>query len=258
MELSGTITLDSSSFLMNSETNSSDSFYVERVSISSGSNNITRIFNNAHVINLTLIGEYKIIINSTGPVILPRMGSQHNYFSIQIPAGFNMSMMLSPQRVSSTEILVNNHSAINAIQVSNGSTIKFYGIRADSSMDKPVSVLLKSPLITVNGETSFGTANFHFIGYPKPGVPLDINGHLQAKLDFVDNYIQPLLDGTRTQFVTYLQSLTIDGRIAQNQMNLEYWLPGDISSRPIQLINILLSNSNIILLLSIGSSKSLW
>jgi len=253
VELSGNITLDSSSFLMNSDTNSSDSFNVERISISSRNNNLTSIFNNVHVIHLTLIGEYKIIINSTGPVTLPRMGSQHNYFSIPIPAGFNMSVMLSPQRVSSTEILVNNHSAINAIQVSNGSTIKFYGIRPDSSMDKPVSVLLKNPLITVNGETSFGTPNFYFLEYPKPGDPLDINGHLQAKLDFVDNYIQPLLDGTRTQFVTYLQSLTIDGRIAQNQMNLEYWLPGGISSRPIQFIVILLSGSNIILLLSIAA-----
>ncbi len=68
MELSGNVTLDSSSFFMDSQTNSLDSFYVERVSISSGSNNLTSIFNNAHVIHLTLIGEYKIIINSTGPV----------------------------------------------------------------------------------------------------------------------------------------------------------------------------------------------
>ncbi len=122
-------------------------------------------------------------------------------------------------------------------------------------MDKPVSVLLKSPLITINGDTIFGTTNF--LGDSKPGVPLDINGHLQAKLDFVDNYIQPLLDGTRTQFVTYLQSLTIDGGIAQNQMNLEHWLPGDLSSRPIQLTNILLSSSNIILLLSLAAADSI-
>lgn len=250
VKISGNITLDSSSFLMGSETNASNSFYAKRVSIS-GSNNLHSTFNNVQVRQLILTGEYNIIINSTGPMVLPRMGSQHNYFSIPIPAGFNMSVMLFPRRVSSAEIVVNNNSAINVIKVNEASTIKFYEIGVDSSLDKPVSVLLKRPQIMINGNTSFG------FRYSKSVVPFDIIGHLKAKLDFVDHYIQHLRPGPTTQFMTYLQSLTIDGRIAQNEMNLN--LPGDISSRAkalnlaIPIINVLLSRSNIILLLSLAA-----
>ena len=85
-------------------------------------------------------------------------------------------------------------------------------------------------------------------------VPLDLQGHLEAKFDLVDNFYR---NATRSTYVTYLQSLAMDGSFKEDKDQVK--LPGDIyfkakeTGQDIPLKKILTSSSNIITLIIIIS-----
>src|SRR5262249_53371515 len=130
---------------------------------------------------------------------------------------------------SSAEVVTLNHRSINIIKVSNNSQINFYNMSAVPISSKPILFLLKSPEITVNGNTSFNTDKYLNSTLDQLGdsIPRQIDGQLKVKLGFVDHYPQPYEKGISTRYLTYLQSMASVARIHQPIEIIN--LPGDIS-----------------------------
>jgi hypothetical protein len=69
---------------------------------------------------------------------------------------------------------------------------------------------MKSSEIKLNGHIGFNNSNFdsYFINID---IPLDGEGELNARFNFVDNYEQHNVDmSSKLQSLTYLQSITVD------------------------------------------------
>jgi hypothetical protein len=255
LKISGNLTVNSSSFLMSDDGNNSQNIYAERIVISNKSNNQSHIFNNVTIKDLKLMGQYKVTVNSRGTSILPSKDSQHEYIGITIPTKFNITVNIYPNRSSSGEIVTVNSLSVNPIHINNDSIINFYNISTDPSQ-KSVPVLMKSPEIKLNGHVGFNNSNFdqYFIN---TDIPLDGEGELNAKINFVDNYEQRNVNtSSKLQYLTYLQSITIDEGINRGKVTLN--LPGDISEHlkkygpRIPLREALFSGSNAMLLISVA------
>ena len=162
--------------------------YSDRVLISSKSNNQSRIFDNVTIKDLKLTGRYGITINSTGTLALPSNDSQGGYISVSIPAKSNITVNLYPDRTSSAQIVSLNSCSANTIKVGNNSTINFYKISTATS-EKSIPVLLKSPEVKVVGRIVFNQSNFD-PNFTNTYIPLDEEGRLETKINFVDNYKQ--------------------------------------------------------------------
>lgn len=93
----------------------------------------------------------------------------------------------------------------------------------------PIWVLLKSPEIIVNGNTSFNTDKYLNSTLDQLGIsiPRQVDGQLKVKLGFVDHYPQPYESGKTTRYLTYLQSMASEERTQQPKEIIN--LPGDIS-----------------------------
>ena len=111
---------------------------------------------------------------------------------------------------------------------------------------------MKYPSIKLNGNATFKGANFYG-GLPTKNPALDVVGHVKANIDFVDHYKDAYGNGTRSQYVTYLKSIVIDGKTKEDA-GLK--LPGDIPSSAkerglsIPLYSILGSSNNILILIA--------
>ena len=147
-----------------------------------------------------------------------------------------------------------NGSSVNTIKVDNDSTINFYNISGAASQ-KSIPVLLKSPEVKVIGHIGFNQSNFdpYFVNNE---IPLDKEGQLETKVNFVDNYKQFYENGTtKIQYITYLQSINIEPGINWGDIMLN--LPGDISHHAkrfgpqIPLKEALFSSTGLILMISI-------
>jgi hypothetical protein len=118
-----------------------------------------------------------------------------------------------------------------------------------------VPVLVKSPLIQVNGNASFKTIyprniNINQAKTVSSGSPAEVeerlneakpfasggsvevvNGKLIAKFDHVDHYNdkEPYRNGTRTQYVSYLKWISSDETVNPSQGKLQIKLPADTS-----------------------------
>jgi hypothetical protein len=255
-KMSGKISLNSSSLLMFADKNEDNSheIYSDRILISNKSNNQSRIFDNVTIKDLKLMGRYDITINSTGTLALPSKDSEGEYIGVSIPAKSNMTVNLYPDRSNSAQIVTLNSSSANTIKVDNNSTIKFYKISTAGSQ-KSIPVLLKSPEVKVIGRIGFNQSNFDPY-FSNNDIPLDEEGRLETKINFVDTYKQLYDNGTtKIQSITYLQSINVDPGIKSGDITLN--LPGDISHHAkrfgpqIPLKEALLSSTNLILIVSI-------
>ena len=255
-EMSGKIGINSSSLLMSNDINddSSHEIYSDHILISNNSNNQSRVFDNVTLKDLKLIGRYDVTINSTGTLTLPSKDSQREYIGISIPAKSNMTVNLYPDGRNSGQIVTLNGSSVNTIKVDNNSTINFYNISGAASQ-KSIPVLLKSPEIKVIGHIGFNQSNFdpYFVNNE---IPLDQEGRLETKVNFVDDYKQFYENGTtKIQYITYLQSINVEPGINWGDITLN--LPGDISHHAkrfgpqIPLKEALFSSANLILMISI-------
>lgn len=251
MKISGMVTLNSSSLLLNEGI---DTFPINasRIIIFEKDSNLPIIYNNASIKDLKLIGDYQININFTGQSELPDSSSHSDYIGMQIPTDFNMSAKLAPKSSGHIQIVNQADSGTKSISLYNNSKVEFYKIKAKTPLNS-VPVLVRKPEIKVNGHVYI--KNGYLDGFLTPrgkldiGTPVDLQGKLGAKIGFIDNFIQPYHNATKTQYITYLQSLAMDGRLYQDKQDLN--LPGDIyfkAKERVPLLSILGSPINIIVL----------
>jgi hypothetical protein len=252
LQLSGNITLKSSSVLFDSEINNVSSIFAKRMAIFGDNENQYNVFNNVSLKDLPLEAIREIIINSNGTLSLPDRTSHNSYFSMSIPNGFNMTLSSWPNKSMSTEILNLNNSSLPLKHVSR---IIFYNITSESPALNSVPVLLKAPEINGSGVSIFKSANIDG-RLPSTASPLNITGFLNAKFDFVDNYEQVYSGGIRTQYITYLQGIKFDG--IQNGDGKSLRLPdiSELATRTgvkISWEEVMVSKDGIILLLAVTS-----
>ncbi|HKX20366.1 MAG TPA: hypothetical protein VJM74_01710, partial [Nitrososphaeraceae archaeon] len=265
----GNVSLNSSSLSL---LNDNDLLYpinASRIAIFNGTNTPI-IVSNITIKDLNIIGDYAANINTTGSLSLPDIRFTHDYVGIQMPAGFNMTVKLSPKVANHIGIVTQNQSGIKTFNLSNDSRVEFYGIKP-SSPGESIPVLLKRPEMKVDGHIII--KNTYLDGFVNErgglnsGVPLDLVGHLKTKFDLVDKFYQPYRNSTRTTSITYLQNLDMDGNFGNNKHRLN--LPGDIyfvaeeRGQVIPLNKILTSSANIILVLvlistAVVASKIIW
>lgn len=248
-KMSGKASINSSSIsIINASTNSHN-FEVKTTSVLNKYGKLMRHFENASVMNMKLFGQYEVFLNSMGTLTLPSTNSHKDYVGMLIPNESNMTVKLLGNNNSYAEIVTKNNSSLNIIKVNNESKIDFYNMRFRTPLNS-IPLLLKNPEITINGNITFEKNNFY--GQPITNyVPLNLSGQVKAKFDFIDDYKAPYRNGTKIQYLTSLQSITIDGK--RNQDEGELKLPGDISpdikkrGLDVPLRNILSSSSNIVL-----------
>jgi hypothetical protein len=234
MEIMGKIRLNSSSLSFLDDSSYPYLLNATRLTILNKTNNSPITIDNMLMKSLKIIGDSEVIINQTGKLVLPGMRSDHNYISMLIPAKFNMTVRIHPEKLSHMEIVSQNDSVINSIKINNGSKVDFYNIEAIPTL-KFVHVLLKNPEIIVDGRTTIEKAYFN--GYLDGGGALlngyafDFHGILRTKLDFVDHYNKPYRGGISTEYVTYLQSIMMNGTIKQDKELLK--VPLDVHAKAI-------------------------
>jgi len=264
MEIQGNVTLNSSSLTILPEYSYPYVLNATSIKIYNKTNDPPVTFHNMSIKSLKLVGDSEVIVNATGKLELPEMISDHNYIMVSVPNDFNMTIHQHPEKHTYVEIIDGNQSFTNPIKVYNHSKLEIYNIRAGPPL-KSVPMVLKSPEMTVNGSVNIKNANFNGYlnarGALDKGPPLNFEGKLETKFDFVDHYNEPYYEGTKTQYITYLQSLVLNGSTEQYEDSFK--LPGDISYKAkegIPLTKILSSSTNIITLivLSTVTAVGVW
>ena len=90
----------------------------------------------------------------------------------------------------------------------------------------------------------------NYVGHLSPGNPIDFEGKLNLKFKYVDDYNIPFAEATRTDFISYLQSVTMTGSDVKPVSSSK--IPGDISEYAVMkgeyvdLGKILTSQTNIV------------
>jgi hypothetical protein len=179
-------------------------------------------FENTLVKNLKLSGSYEVIINSSGPALyIPLPLSRDNYIAISVPKGFDMTVKLLDG--ASAEVTYGNYTHYD----NNNEEIHFHEIKPVNRDSSYISVLTKSPEITLDGKASLNQLLEGKI------VPINLTGKINAKVDHVDYY-----DGTneilhtdstnkllRTlQYLTFLKGINVKENITTS--TVEFVLPG--------------------------------
>jgi hypothetical protein len=255
MDLNGKVTLNSSSLLLGDGTSYPYAINVSRIEIFNKTNSLPIVLDNISLTNLNLIGLHNAIINFTGRVELPDSMSERSYIGLPIPTDFNMTIHPYPQRHSYIEIVTENGTSTNSIKVNGESKIEFHKIRAKSPL-KYIPVLLKNPEIKIDGGTNFsnGLQSRYLTsrGTLNTGNPFGIEGQLNAKFGFIDNYNQFYKNGTLINHITYLQSISInstDGPYVPSKLPADFGSVLQDQEIIMALKNAITSYSNIIFLL---------
>jgi hypothetical protein len=252
MDMSGKISVNGSSLsIINGSTNS-DNIIVKAVSILDKDGNLKNHFENLSIINMNLSGLYEVSIDALGRLTIPESLTQNDYVQISLPNEFNMTLNLFDNKNSRAEILIKNNSSINSVELNNGSKAIFYKVRSENPL-KFVPVIIKKPLVAVDGSLNFDKGNFYGdMRY----LPLNLSGHGEARFDFIDDLRESNGSRTKIQYLAYLGALTLDGKTKQPTQILK--LPGEISydlkkrGLDVPLISILGSPNNIALIAAIS------
>jgi hypothetical protein len=257
MEVSGNVILNTGSLFLLDNYSYPYSINAKHITIFNKSSNSMITFDNVSIKSLKLVGHSETKINATGKLKLPEMNSRGDYISTMMPNDFNMTVVLYPESHINMSIVAQNHSFIKNLQVNNDSKIDFYDLRAEAPLNY-IPVLLKNPELTVNGNTSIKNAILNgyleTTGALNRGSPLNFEGKLKSKFDFSDNYYEPHSGITITKYISFLKSMTMDGK--KNQ-HLEYLkIPGDIpvnaKGQDFQFTNILYSSNGILAIIVAG------
>jgi hypothetical protein len=262
----GKMAINGSSFSIMNDSSSSSNVQASDILIFDKYGNLKNQIKNPDGVNIGLFGQYKVHINSSGILSLPQTSSQFDYIGMSIPNDFDMTVKLLPNKNSRATIVTNESGQLKTIEVHNESRIEFSKIRSPSHSMHTVPVLMKSPEIEVTGNISFDRTNIHAEPITRYA-PLDFSGQLKAKFDIVNDYNEKhFRSGIRSDYITYLQSVSIDGKIKRD---VELKVPGDISTNAksrgldIPFIKIFNSSSNILILIIFTSialiaSQLLW
>jgi len=259
METYGKIMLNSTSIsLLYEDNNNHYPVNVSKMVISNGSKYSPLIMDNLLIKNILSTGRYQVLINHTGMLKLPDLGSDNKYVSFTIPSHFNMTLRLYPQGQSNIEVTHQNNRNISSLLINNNSKVEFYDVKSVAPL-KFVPMTLKNPEISVEGHTRI--KNSYFDGYLTgsgaldDGVNLDFQGNFKTRLAFTDHYNEHYRSGIRSNYISYLDWVDMIGSTGQNTDALK--LPGDIPAMAIKngddlpLMKILTSSTNVIIFTSL-------
>jgi len=272
--MSGNISINSSSFsisnslpgnsLPGNNMPGSHNLYVKNITIMDKYGNLRNYFENLSINSIKVFGKYNQLINLTDKITLPSSYTHHDYVGLSTSNEFDMTTILLDKNNTYISITTNNsNSSINTININNESKINFYGVKSESPVSRFVPILVKSPQIVVNGNVMFDKTNFYGQEIDDY-VPLNVTGLINVKFGYIDDYKEPYRSGTKINYLTYLDSLTIDGKRGQVKKGFE--LPGHISSDierrglGVPLISILSSSINFIVISMIATATifSIW
>jgi hypothetical protein len=258
LSMEGEISINSSSLSVISKYTDSDNITAESISIFDNNGKLKDRLAANSTVRFNLYGPYQAAIKSKSSLSLPDFGSQYDYIGLSVPNGFNMSIDLKPYKNSSAEIISNiEHQPVKTTKLSNGSRLELVNVKSTIPLSDSVALLMKKPDIHLIGNATFEKANLFGWESNKYAL-LKIYGKVNASIDFVDIFDEHNKNATRTQFLTYLKSLSIDGKTAEDQEKIK--LPGDIAYRAkerameVSLQNILMSSSNIFTVSILGAA----
>ncbi len=252
LEAYGKIMLNSSSISIGDNDNNLQ-LNVSKIVVRNGSR-YSHVIDNPMVKNISLTGGYQVLINYEGPLQLPDVGSGNNYVSITLPSHFNMTLLLHSDGQSVIKVARNDNN-ISDLSISKSSRVEFYNVTSVALGFVPIT--LKNPQISIDGHSSIKNSYFDgFLtgsGALDDGVNFDLYGKFKTKLTFVDQFNEHYRSGTRSNYVSYLDYVDINGSTEQHTDVLK--LPGDIPDKAIKkgkdlpLIAILRSTTNIFILI---------
>ena len=175
-----------------------------------------------------------------------------------------MSVNLDSKSGGRIDFMNQEGLATKSVSLYNNSKAEFYGLRTNTTFP----LLLKEPKLSVDGnvyiDNAYLAGHLTARGKLNLGAPIDLQGRLTTNFAFVDNFYQPYHNATKVQYMTYLQSLTMDGKLSQDKKDLK--LPGDIyfkSKEKVPLVKIFSSPINIIfmsalIIMVLLLSKYIW
>ena len=132
---------------------------------------------------MELSGRYEVSIDSLGEIAMPGTLTQRDYVQMSLPNGFNMTVRLLDNKNSHVKIFTGNNTLTDSIEINGESKIVFNSVASKSPLQY-VPVIVKNPLIVVDGNTKFEKSNFYGdMRY----IPLNVSGHVEAKIDFIDD-----------------------------------------------------------------------
>lgn len=250
--MTGKIFVNSSSFLITNGSPSSSNISIKNIMVSDKYGTFRNEFKNLSVVDIKLAGEYNQLINTSGQIMLPSTQSRQNYLGMSLPNGFNMTVNLLNNKNSRIDIITNSSNLSNrSITLDNESKIDFYKIESESPYSNLVPIVVRNPEITVNGSVFFEKTNFYGQEIDDY-IPLNVSGIVKTKFSLTEDFKEPLRHGTKLQYLTYLDTISIDGK--RNQVHQAVQIPGDISPEikkrglDVPLLSILSTTTNYIIL----------
>ena len=254
LTVDGKLALNGSSFSIdNSLLNSS--YHVKKISILDRYGNLRSQYENFSLLDIKPFGQYEQLINFTGKISLPSKNSMINYLGASILNEFNMTIKLHGSNNSHITIVTNNSNLVNStIQIGDDSIIQLHNIRAESPLSNSIPVLLRNPELLVNGNVIFDKTNFYGQEIDDYS-PLKVNGNVKISFDLIDDFKSDLRDGIKIDYLSYIGSLDVDGKVNRIKQQLD--LPGQISTDiqkrglGVPISSILDSSLNFIVLIAI-------
>jgi hypothetical protein len=194
-----------------------------------------KIFGNVTIKDMKLNGRYDLIINTSDKLFhISPTSSYYDYIAADIPKGFDMLLNLSRGAyVNFTIISCTNDRYCQPQQIKMvGGEIAFHNVEDLSQSYPTISVYVKSPEITVYN----GSAEFKLVpnvqNLLQPSGDILANGNIISHIDRIETYDSLGEKGTKTDIVTYLGSLDIQGSyVTENRVGETLLIPGDISVR---------------------------
>ena len=191
-------------------------------------------FSNVTIKDIKLHGLYQVIINSTDRLFhMSPASSYYEYIAADIPKGFDLLVSLSQGAYAKfTMISCTNDRHCQPQQISMvGGKIAFHNIDLRQSFPF-VPVYVKSPDITVNNGTAKFKLDPNVQNLLQQSGNILANGNIIIHIDRVETFNSLSEKGTKTDTVTYLKSLDIQGNyMKENRESETLLLPGDISVR---------------------------
>ena len=253
LQMAGDATLESSSLIMNEDPDNPLNLNAESISISSKNGTLIKQFHNVTISDFKLIGAHEATIHSLGAITFPHMDSRHGYVRVSLPTRSNLTIHLPLNNASSVEMEISSES--NSTSIASKNSIMEIRKLGDPEQGKTVEVLMKRPVITLTGILGFKGSNIDPY-YTNNEIPIDSNGTLQTKIDFVDNYQYSNGQETWMKFLTYLDSMSAETTVKEDIVRFN--APGDISpvakekgiKIPLQESFLTVSNLVLVLLVS--------